>query len=302
MLGGIEAGGTKIICAVGSSHDQILASETLPTADPVASFQQVCAFFDQAQASHGRIAAIGLAAFGPIDTDPGSPSYGTLKRTPKPGWAGANLIDGLNRLPCPVAIDTDVNGAALGEWQLGAGKGLRTLAYVTVGTGIGVGILKNGRSLSGMAHFEMGHIYPPHDYESDPFPGRCPFHNDCLEGLASGPAISDRWGLTLSELPSGHPAFELEAGYLAHLAATIVLTHMPDRIIFGGSVMKAPGLLERVRTATRALLADYLVCNPAGGDLSTYLVPPALGDLSGITGALHMAESRASGPRHVRTL
>jgi fructokinase len=250
----------------------------------------------------GGLPPSGLAAFGPIDTDPGSPSYGTLKRTPKPGWAGANCIDGLNRLPCPVAIDTDVNGAALGEWQLGAGKGLRTLAYVTVGTGIGVGILKNGRSLSGMAHFEMGHIYPPHDYESDPFPGRCPFHNDCLEGLASGPAITDRWGLNLSELPSGHPAFELEAGYLAHLAATIVLTHMPDRIIFGGSVMKAPGLLERVRTATRALLADYLVCNPAGGDLSTYLVPPALGDLSGITGALHMAESRASGPRHVRTL
>jgi fructokinase len=277
-------------------------AKPLPTADPVASFQQVCAFFDQAQASHGRIAAIGVAAFGPIDTDPGSPSYGTLKRTPKPCWAGANWIDGLNRLPCPVAIDTDVNGAALGEWQLGAGKGLRTLAYVTVGTGIGVGILKNGRSLSGMAHFEMGHIYPPHDYESDPFPGRCPFHNDCLEGLASGPAISDRWGLNLSELPSGHPAFELEAGYLAHLAATIVLTHMPDRIIFGGSVMKAPGLLERVRAAMRALLADYLVCNPAGGDLSTYLVPPALGDLSGITGALHMAESRASGPRHVRTL
>jgi fructokinase len=302
MLGGIEAGGTKIICAVGSSHGQILASETFPTADPVVSFQQVCAFFDKAQASHGRIAAIGVAAFGPINTDTGSPTYGTLKRTPKPGWSGANWIEGLNRLPCPVAIDTDVNGAALGEWQLGAGKGLGTLAYVTVGTGIGVGILKNGRSLSGMAHFEMGHIYPPHDYESDPFPGRCPFHKDCLEGLASGPAIIDRWGLNLSEMPSGHPAFELEAGYLAHLAATIILTHMPDRIIFGGSVMKAPGLLERVRTATRALLADYLACNPAGEDLSGYLVPPALGDRSGITGALHMAESRASGPRDVRTL
>lgn len=298
MLGGIEAGGTKIVCAVGSSPDQILASQVIPTAEPAISFQQVCAFFDKAQAVHGKIDAIGVAAFGPIDIDPGSPAYGTVQRTPKPGWAGANWVDGLGRLPCPVIVDTDVNGAALGEWRLGAGRGHDTLAYVTVGTGIGAGVLKNGRSLSGAGHFEMGHIYPPHDYESDPFPGRCPFHKDCLEGLASGPAITDRWGIDLSQMPVGHPAFALQAGYLAHLAATIILTHMPDRIIFGGSVMKAPGLMERLRAATRILLADYLYGGPAGGDLVTYLVPPALGDQSGVTGALAMAEARAAHAAH----
>jgi fructokinase len=194
-----------------------------------------------------------------------------------------------------------VNGAALGEWRRGAGKDLGTLAYVTVGTGIGAGILKNGRSLSGTAHFEMGHIYPPHDYETDPFPGRCPFHKDCLEGLASGPAIIDRWGITLSEMPAGHPAFALQAEYLAHLAVTIILTHMPERIIFGGSVMKAPGLMERLRAATRILLAGYLSGSPAGGDLVDYLVPPALGDHAGVTGALAMAEIRA-GSQHVRAM
>ena len=298
MLGGIEAGGTKIVCAVGSSPDQILASQVIPTAEPAISFQQVCAFFDKAQAVHGKIDAIGVAAFGPIDIDPGSPAYGTVQRTPKPGWAGAKWVDGLGRLPCPVIVDTDVNGAALGEWRLGAGRGHDTLAYVTVGTGIGAGVLKNGRSLSGAGHFEMGHIYPPHDYESDPFPGRCPFHKDCLEGLASGPAITDRWGIDLSQMPVGHPAFALQAGYLAHLAATIILTHMPDRIIFGGSVMKAPGLMERLRAATRILLADYLYGGTAGGDLVAYLVPPALGDQSGVTGALAMAEARAAHAAH----
>jgi len=296
MLGGVEAGGTKIVCAVGSSPEQILASEAIPTTDPAASFQQVCAFFDKAQAEHGRLDAIGVAAFGPVDIDPGSPAYGTVLRTPKPGWAGANWVDGLNRLPCPVTVDTDVNGAALGEWRLGAGKGCDTLAYVTVGTGIGAGVLQNGRSLSGAGHYEMGHIYPPHDYESDPFPGRCPFHRDCLEGLASGPSIIDRWGITLSEMPVGHPAFALQAGYLAHLAATIILTHMPDRIVFGGSVMKAPGLMERLRAATRILLAEYLSCGPAGGDLKDYLVPPALGDKAGVTGALALAEARTANP------
>nr|WP_321361493.1 ROK family protein [uncultured Hyphomonas sp.] len=293
MLGGIEAGGTKIICAVGSSPDQILASQTIPTADPETNFRQVRAFFDKAQHIHGRTNAIGVAAFGPVDIDAGSPSYGTVRRTPKPGWTGASWTGALNHLPCPVAVDTDVNGAALAEWHLGAGKGFRTLAYVTVGTGIGAGILRNGHPLSGAGHFEMGHIYPPHDYESDPFPGRCPFHKDCLEGLASGPAIVDRWGVTLSEMPTGHPAFALQANYLAHLAATIILTHMPDRIIFGGSVMKAPGLLERVRAATRIQLAAYLSDGPAGGDLTDYLVAPALGDRAGVTGALTMAKALA---------
>lgn len=291
MLGAIEAGGTRITCAIGPAPGQVRTSQSFPTSDPGTNFQQVRAFFDQARSDHGRVSAIGIAAFGPIDIDPGSPSYGTVLRTPKPGWAGANWIDALHRFGCPVAVDTDVNGAALGEWIGGAGRDCRTLAYVTVGTGIGAGVLQNGRSLSGAGHYEMGHIYPPHDYESDPFPGRCPFHKDCLEGLANGPSITDRWGVTLSELPSGHQAYALQAGYLAHLAATLVLTHMPDRIIFGGGVMKAPGLIERLRSATRPLLAGYISTGPATGNLDAFIVPPALGDAAGITGALAMAEA-----------
>ena len=291
MLGAIEAGGTKIVCAVGSGPGEVLACQTLPTTHPSANFQQVQAFFDKAQADHDRIDAIGVAAFGPVDVDPGSPTYGTVLRTPKAGWVGADWIEALRRFRCPVAVDTDVNGAALGEWTRGAGQNCRTLAYVTVGTGIGAGVLHNGRSLFGAGHYEMGHIYPPHDYEADPFPGRCPFHRDCLEGLANGPSVIDRWGLPLTELPAGHPAFGLEAGYLAHLAATIVLTHMPDRIVFGGGVMKAPGLIDRLRKATRPLLAGYISAAPVSGDLSDYIVPPALGDRAGITGALAMAEA-----------
>ena len=298
MLGAIEAGGTKITCAVGPDPGRILASQTFPTSDPAASFQQVRAFFDHASASHGRLAAIGVGAFGPVDVDPGSPSYGTVLRTPKPGWPGANWIDALHRLRCPVAVDTDVNGAALGEWSHGAAVGRRTVAYVTVGTGIGVGVLQNGRPLFGTGHYEMGHIYPPHDYEHDPFPGRCPFHKDCLEGLASGPSIHDRWGKSLAELAAGHPAYALQAGYLAHLAATITLTHMPERIIFGGGVMKAPGLIDRVRQATRPLLAGYISTGPAAAaDLADYIVPPALGDDAGIVGALVLADALAGDTR-----
>lgn len=294
MFGGIEAGGTKITCAIGTAPGSILSSETFPTSTPAATFQQVRSFFDKAQAGHGRLAAIGVAAFGPIDADPGSPTYGTVLRTPKAGWAGADWIDALHRFHCPVALDTDVNGAALGEWQMGAGKDCRTLAYVTVGTGIGAGVLQNGRSLFGTGHYEMGHIYPPHDYEIDPFPGRCPFHKDCLEGLASGPSIADRWGKPLNELPAGHPAFELQAGYLAHLAVTLILTHMPDRIIFGGGVMKAAGMIDRLRAATRLLLAGYISAGPASRDMTDYICPPALGDQAGINGALAMAAGVAT--------
>ena len=297
MLGAIEAGGTKITCAIGRAPGQVLACETIPTTDPETSFQQVRGFFDKARNTHGKVGAIGVAAFGPVDIDPGSPSYGTVLRTPKPGWAGADWIDALGRFGCPVAVDTDVNGSALGEWKQGAGQGCRTLAYVTVGTGIGAGVLHDGRSLFGCGHYEMGHIYPPHDYEADPFPGCCPFHKDCLEGLASGPAMIQRWGRPLGELGGGHQAHALQAGYLAHLAATIVLTHMPERIIFGGGVMKAPGLIERVRAATRPLLAGYLSAGPGNGDLDDYIVAPGLGDSSGITGAMVMAEALVGDPR-----
>ncbi|MCA8901558.1 MAG: ROK family protein [Hyphomonas sp.] len=290
MLGAIEAGGTKIVCAAGPVPGQIHARETFRTAAPTETFQQIQAFFGP-YAESGQLEALGLAAFGPVGIAPGAPGYGQVQKTPKPGWTGVDWLDGLAPLACPVALDTDVNAAALGEQALGAGQGCQTLAYVTVGTGIGAGVIHQGRAPSGTGHYEMGHIYPPRSL-GDVFEGLCPYHGDCLEGLASGPAIAARWGTDLSSLLADHPAHALEAAYLAQLAVTITLTHMPERIVFGGGVMKTPGLIDRVRAETRRLLGGYVSQGPASGDLGGYIVPPGLGEDSGITGALILA-SRA---------
>lgn len=294
LLGAIEAGGTKFVCAVGSSPKQLAERITIPTTSPNDTFAHVLAFFAQ----HEPLAAIGVAGFGPLDINPASPGYGTILKTPKPGWSGASFVQKLRGLRVPVKMETDVNGAALAEQQMGAGQGCRTLAYVTVGTGIGVGIVRDDVPISGMGHYEMGHMHPPHDLTEDPFPGHCPFHGDCFEGLAAGPAIMARFGKSLSELPADHAAHDLIAGYLAHLAMNIILTHMPDRIVFGGGVMKTPGLMARLCTQTSELLAGYVQAPVLQGNLSGYIVPPALGDLAGVTGAILLAQDAAKGADH----
>ncbi|MEZ5998705.1 MAG: ROK family protein [Hyphomonas sp.] len=286
MLGAVEAGGTKIICATATAPGQIVSRTSLPTESPEVTFRRIREFF----AAAAPLRAIGIGAFGPLDVAPASPGYGTVLPTPKPGWTGADWRAAFAGAGCPVAVDTDVNAAALGEYAHGAGRGCKTLAYVTVGTGIGAGILHAGQPLAGTGHYEMGHIYPPQDADVGDFPGTCSFHGRCLEGLASGTAIRARWGWPLSDLPAAHPAHGIVATYLAHLAVAITLTHMPDRILFGGGVMKAPGLMDRVRTATSNLLAGYVSHGPASGDLADYIQPPALGDDAGITGALILAE------------
>lgn len=289
MLGAIEAGGTKIVCALASRDGAIAALATLPTTTPGETLARIADFFASATAEQGAPAAFGIASFGPIDIDTRSPGYGTILVTTKPGWQGACYRDALQGFDVPIGIDSDVNGAALGEWQAGAGQGCATLAYVTVGTGIGAGVVRHGAPLSGIGHYELGHIRPPRDPARDPFPGRCPFHGDCLEGLASGPAILDRWGKTLGELPPDHAGHGLVAGYLGHLALTLILAHMPDRIVFGGGVMKTPGLIEAVRAETRALLGGYSATPQLAGDLENYIAVPGLGDRSGITGAIELA-------------
>ncbi|MET0181203.1 MAG: ROK family protein, partial [Novosphingobium sp.] len=241
-------------------------------------------FFD----AHPPIAAFGVASFGPLDVDPGSPTYGTFGTTPKPNWPGASWLEGLVRFGAPVEIDTDVNGAALGEWAQGAGRGCTTLAYVTVGTGIGAGVVRDGRPLSGFSHYEMGHIRPPRDRVADPYAGGCPSHGDCLEGLASGPAILARWGRDLSDLADRPEALALIGGYLGHFAATLALTHMPDRVVFGGGVMKAPGLIQAIRAAALNELGGYVAGPFAPGRIATTIVPPALGDDAGIVGAIEL--------------
>lgn len=274
MLAGIEAGGTKFACAVGPSPTEIRRKATMATETPAATFAACREFFTRAAAEFGALEAIGVAAFGPVGVDPARSDYGVIGRTPKPSWAGANFLAELA--------------------PLGAGRGYASIAYVTVGTGIGAGVIAGGRPLVGARHYELGHIRPPHDRVRDPFAGACPYHGDCLEGLASGPAILARWGRDLSALGLAHAAHDLEAEYIAHLMLTLTLAHAPARIIIGGGVVKAPGLLDKIRDKTRALIAGY-VETPETDD-APYIVAPALGDEAGVTGALalaHIVERRA---------
>lgn len=293
LIGAIEAGGTKFVLAVARDDGTILREARIATRTPDQCFPEVAEFFRAAAAAHGPLSSFGVASFGPIDIDPASSTYGTFTTTPKPGWAGARFHDVLGEFGAPIAVDTDVNGAALGEWLKGAGQGCTTLAYTTVGTGIGTGVVHKGKPLMGFSHYESGHIQPPRDAAVDPFAGACPFHGDCLEGLAAGPAIAARWGQSLSELGSPSEKVELIAGYIAHLAASLVLLHMPDRLIFGGGVMKAPGLLQAVRRQTERKLAGYVRAPQLDPGLEQYIVAPGLGDHAGITGAIELGRIAA---------
>ena len=295
MIGAIEAGGTKFVAALAREDGAILAQTRIPTQTPAECFPALAEFFRNAAATHGPIAAFGVASFGPIDIDPASPAYGTFTTTPKPGWSGARFHEVLGEFGAPIIVDTDVNGAALGEWAQGAGQGCTTLAYTTIGTGIGSGVVRTdamgqARSVMGFSHYESGHIPMPHDLVADPFPGCCPFHGDCLEGLASGPAIEARWGASLSKLGNPADKIELIAGYIAQLAVSLVLLHMPDRLIFGGGVMKAPGLIEALRRATEAKLGGYIKAPQLDPGLERYIVAPVLGDGAGITGAIGLGK------------
>ncbi|MGX7953185.1 ROK family protein [Tsuneonella sp. HG249] len=289
MIGAIEAGGTKFVLALAREDGTVLEQARIDTRSPGETFADLTDWFSVAQDRHGSIQAFGIGSFGPIDIDPLSPGWGTFTTTPKPGWSGASWPCALEQFGVPLAIDTDVNAAALGEWLAGAGRGARTLAYTTVGTGIGTGVLSEGRALGGAAHYEAGHIAVPRGRDDD-WPGICPYHRDCLEGLASGPAILARWRHDLSR--GSAEEISLVARYLGHLAATLVLLHMPDRMVFGGGVMKSAGLLERLRTATRKQLNGYIAAWDR--DLDDMIVGPALGDDAGIAGAIELGRRALS--------
>ncbi|MCP9223530.1 ROK family protein [Erythrobacter sp. LQ02-29] len=283
LIAAIEAGGTKFVLAIAREDGTILARTRLDTGHPSVTLPACAEWFERAAAEHGAIEAFGIASFGPIGIDPARPDYGTFLTTVKPGWQGASFPQALARFGVPMAIDTDVNGAALGEAMAGAGRGHNVVAYTTVGTGIGTGVVKDGRPTAGLSHYETGHLRPPRDRARDPFSGICTYHGDCCEGLASGPAIRARWSKDLSELADPE-ATRLIADYLGHLAATIAQFHMPEVMIFGGGVMKAPGLIEDLREATRQSLAGYLAYYHR--DLADIVVAPELGDDAGITGAI----------------
>lgn len=290
LVGGIEAGGTKFVCAVGSGPDDIRDEVRFPTTSPEETIDRAVQFFQDQQTRHGELSAIGIASFGPVDPNPASPTFGYITSTPKPGWQNSEFAGRVHRaLGVPVGFDTDVNVAALGEARWGAAQGLDSFIYLTVGTGIGGGGLIRGQMMHGLIHPEMGHIRPPHDRQADPYPGCCPFHGDCLEGLASGPAIEERWGQPADSLPADHPAWPLEADYLGLALASFICTLSPQRIILGGGVMEQEQLFPLIRDRVQQLLADYIQAPEILQEIDRYIVPPALGNQAGVLGAMALA-------------
>jgi fructokinase len=279
----VEAGGTKFVLGIATGKDTIETTARIETTTPQETIGAMLGWFRR----QGPLDAIGVASFGPLELDKVSPQWGHITATTKPHWSGADIAGPLqHELSCPVAIDTDVNGAALAEYLWGAGQGQKSMLYFTVGTGIGGGAIIDGRILQGLTHPEMGHIRLPLHPDDVPGAGYCPFHGACLEGLASGPAIIKRWGASLSELPADNPAHHIIAFYLASAVATMQSIFEPGRIIFGGGVMATPGLLDRVKREATALGSGYF-----RGDPAEIISLPGLGDKAGLLGALALAQA-----------
>lgn len=296
FVGGIEAGGTKFVCAVGTGPADIRAEVRLPTTGPQETIGQVITFFQEQIERHGPLAAVGIGSFGPLDPHPDSAEFGYITTTPKPGWHHTNLAGAIrDALQVPIGFDTDVNIAALGEWRWGAAQNLENFLYLTIGTGIGGGGMVNGKLMQGLIHPEMGHITLPHDWTIDPFSGRCPYHSDCLEGMASGPAMADRWGAPADLLAPDHPAWDLEAHYLALALHTFICTLSPQRIILGGGVMQQKHLFPLVRRKVQESLNGYVQTPAIVERIDEYIVPPALGGQSGVLGALAFGQLVAGG-------
>lgn len=290
-FGGIEAGGTKFVCVV-TRGKEVLAETRFPTTTPKETMDRVVDFFqDQNHQLPQPISALGVACFGPIDPSPDSPTFGNITTTPKPGWANTPIVRPLKEIfGVPVAIDTDVNAAAVGEGVWGAAQGLTDFLYLTIGTGIGGGGVFHGKPLHGLIHPEMGHVRIPHDWQHDPYPGHCPYHGDCLEGLACGPAIQARWGLPGDHLPPDHPAWSLEAHYIALALHSFICTLSPQRIILGGGVMQQGQLFPMIRSETVKLLNGYVQSPTILKDTNHFIVPPGLGGRAGVLGAIALAQ------------
>jgi len=286
IYGGIEAGGTKFVCATGDESGKLLTRSEFPTTTPAETIGRALEFF----AGQEPVEAIGIGSFGPVDLDSQSTTFGYITSTPKDGWRDTDFAGAVRRATgVPVAFDTDVNAAALGEARWGAAQGLDTFLYLTIGTGLGGGGMVNGRLIHGLVHPEMGHIRVPHDRAADPYAGSCPFHGDCLEGLVCGPALAERWGQRGETLPPDHRAWELEAQYVALGLATWICTLSPERIILGGGVMRQAGLFERVRRKVLDLLNGYVQAPAILEGIDSYIVPPALGGDAGVLGSMALA-------------
>jgi fructokinase len=285
LFGCIEAGGTKFVIGIASAPDDIRETAVVETSSPDATIRETISWFRSAASKHGSLAALGIASFGPAELDHEAPNWGHITATTKPGWSHTDFAGRIGReLDLPVGFDTDVNGAALAEARWGASRGHKISVYVTVGTGIGGGAIVNGMPLHGMSHPEMGHMRLPRHPDDQGFAGVCPFHGDCLEGLASGPAIKARWGASLSDLAGDHPGHAIIGWYLAQCAVTLQAIMEPGRIVMGGGVMATPGLLERVRAEATRLAGGYF-----RGTAEQVIVLPGLGNRAGLLGGLCLA-------------
>ncbi len=290
LYGGIEGGGTKFICAIGTGPDDIRAETRFPTTTPAETIAQASSFFQEQRNKFGALSALGVACFGPLDPDPTSPFFGHILPTPKPGWSNTDIVGQLQSdLNLPVGFDTDVNGAALAEARWGAAQGCDPVLYMTIGTGIGGGALVNGHLLHGLLHPEMGHIRIPHDLANDPFPGACPFHADCFEGLAAGPAIEKRWGQKAETLSADHPAWDLEAQYIALALVNFILILAPQKIVIGGGVTQQTHMMPLIRQKVQIILRDYVQSPFVKQKIADYIVLPALGGRAGVLGAIALA-------------
>lgn len=284
LYGGIEAGGTKFICTIGTANGTVHESVHIPTGSPERTMAHVIDFFQKRPA----VQAIGLASFGPIDLHPTSPTYGYLLQTPKKHWNHFDIVSPLKALNVPIAVDTDVNCAAIGEHRFGAAKGLDSYLYLTIGTGIGGAYIVNNNLLRGINHLEIGHMFVPL-VKGDDFPGVCLYHGRCLEGLASGPAMQGRWGVAAEQLPPSHKAWNMETEYLSFGVANLVTILLPKRIILGGGVMHNQGLIDRLRPRVVELLANYLPIDEVIHSVENYIVLPQLDELNSAIGAMYVA-------------
>jgi fructokinase len=297
IIGAIEAGGTKFVCGLFDADYQdcakpsVIARASIPTTEPGPTLEAALDFFARSAEDKGlsKLDGVGIGSFGPVDLRLSSPTWGYITNTPKPLWRDTQVAGFFrDRLGVPVAFDTDVNAAAYGEYLWGAAKGLKDFIYMTVGTGIGGGVFVNGDLVHGLTHPELGHIKIRRE-ASDGFPGACPFHRDCLEGMASGPAIGLRWKTRAEDLGSGHEAWELEARYLAKAFASYAFVLSPERIVMGGGVGLRPGLAERVAVCLGEELGGYLPILDDGERLSAFVTRPRLGAEAGLFGAAAIA-------------
>ncbi len=288
LYGAIETGGTKMVCAIGNEHGEILEQISIPTTTPEETMPLVTGWFKDKD-----IQAVGIASFGPVDLNRNSKTYGYITSTPKPGWGFFDLVGTVQKeLHVPVGFDTDVNGSLLGEMTYGCAKGLSDAVYLTIGTGIGAGIMTNGKLLHGMLHPEAGHI-PMAVHKDDTYTGKCPYHKTCFEGMAAGPAIEERWGQPGKKLRDRKEVWELEAYYIAQALTSYIMILSPQKIILGGGVMHQEALFPLIRKNVAEMLNGYLRTKELE-DLDSYIVPASLNDDQGIMGCIKLAIDAAA--------